>query len=65
MEEVGYGRCHDFFNLGRDEEARNANQLKFGERHDPCRQEAVDDINTQEKRFREETKASVNLDKPV
>lgn len=65
MEEVRYGWCHDFFDLGSDEKAGNANQLELGKRHNPCGQEAINDIYTQEKRFGEETKASMNLNEPV
>ena len=37
MTEVGHGGGQYFLYLGGDEEARNADQLELGKRHDPRR----------------------------
>lgn len=55
----------DLFDLGSDEHARDPDELEFGEGDNARGEEAVNDVDREEKGLWEKTEAHVDLDEPV
>ena len=59
------GGWHDLLDFGSDKKGCNADQLKFSERYNSGREEAIEDVDREEKSFGYKAEAGMDLDEPV
>ena len=65
MKEKCNGGWHNLLDFGSNKKGCNADQLEFSERYDLGREEAIEDVDCEEKGFRHQAEAGVDLDEPV
>ena len=65
VKEKRNGGWHDLLDFGSDKKGCNADQLKFSERYDSGREEAIKDVDCEEKGFGHQAEAGVDMDEPV
>ena len=65
MRETCDGGWHNILDFGSNKEGCNAKQLEFSEGYDSGREEVVKDVDCEEKGFRHQEEAGVDLDEPV
>lgn len=62
---IRHGRGADLFVLGRDQQGRRSDQLKFADGHNLARQESVNVVGGQEERLGQQREAAMHLNKPI
>ena len=65
VKEKRNGGWYNLLDFGSDKKGCNADQLKFSERYDLGREEAIEDVDHEEKGFRHQAEVGVDLDEPV